>query len=132
MPDVKNTAVLPKGETNGLHAIAGALADEGAHRQPKRLRAALVIIDPKRVAIDADTGDEIVTVRFRRIEVLLAADLPAAEKLLRRALEARSDETVLPLELEDEIRAAFEAMAEPDSPEDPDEGKGKGKGGGKQ
>jgi hypothetical protein len=127
MPDVKRNAVLPKGEENGLASIAGALVEEGAHRAPKRLRAAIVIFDARRVAIDSDSGEELVTVRFRRVEVLLASDLGQAEKLIRRALEARSDLTTLPLDLEDEITQAFQEMVNPDSPEDPDEpGKGKG------
>jgi hypothetical protein len=128
MPNVKTNALLPKGEENGLQPIAGVLVAEGTNRQPKRLRAVIAIVDTKRVGIDSDTGEEQATVRFRRVEVLLSADLSAAEKLLRRALEARSDQTVLELELEDEIRQAFDQMANPDSPEDPDEGKdGKGK-----
>jgi hypothetical protein len=123
MADVKRNAVLPKGEENGLSAIAPELVAEGAHRRTKRLRAAMVIFDARRVAIDSDTGEEIVTVRLRRIEPLLGEDLPAAEKLLRRALESRSGQTTLPLELEDEIRATFEALG--DVSADDDEGKGK-------
>lgn len=121
MPDVKTNAVLPKGEENGLADIAGALVAEGTGRAPKRLRAVIAIIDTKRVGIESDTGEENATVRFRRVEVLLPADLGAAEKLLRRALEARSGQTTLELELEDEIRQAFEQMANPDSPDDPDD-----------
>lgn len=132
MSEVKRQSLLPKGEDNGLEALAAVLADEGAHRTPKRLRAALVIFDAKRVTIDSDTGEEQVTVRFRRVEALLADDLPTAEKLLRRALEKRSDMDVLPLELEDEIEQAFRDMTAPDSPDDPDDGKGKGAKGGKQ
>jgi hypothetical protein len=131
MPNVKTQAVLPKGEENGLADIAGALVAEGSGRAPKKLRAVIAIIDTKRVGIESDTGEENATVRFRRVEVLLTVDLGAAEKLLRRALEARSGQTTLELELEDEIRQAFEQMANPDSPIDPDEpegGKGKGKG----
>jgi hypothetical protein len=126
MPNVKTQALLPKGEENGLADIAGALVAEGAGRAPKKLRAVIAIIDTKRVGIESDTGEENATVRFRRVEVLLTADLGAAEKLLRRALEARSGQTTLELELEDEIRQAFEQMANPDSPIDPDEDEGKG------
>jgi hypothetical protein len=125
--DVKRQAVLPKGEENGLAAIAPELVAEGAHRRPKRLRAAMVIFDARRVAIDSDTGEELVTVRLRRIEPLLGEDLPAAEKLLRRALEARSGQTTLPLELEDEIRATFEALGDIAAGDDDGEGKGKAK-----
>jgi hypothetical protein len=61
--------------------------------------------------------------------MVLSQDLGAVEQMIRRALEFRSGQPTLELELEDEIRAAFEAMKDPDSTEDPDEpGKG-GKGG---
>jgi hypothetical protein len=119
MPDVKNTAVLPKGDGNGLADIAGALVAEALNAAPLRLRAVIAIVAPRRVTVDAKTGDEIATVEFRRVEVLLPGDLDAAEKLLRRALEARSGQTTLDLELEDEITKMFADMANPDSPDDP-------------
>jgi hypothetical protein len=131
MPNVKTNAVLPKGEENGLAPIAGELVAEGSGRRPKHLRAVIAIIDVKRVGIESDTGEENATVRFRRVELLLASDLGAAEKLIRRALEARSEQTTLPLEMEDEIREAFDQMLNPDSPDDPDEPKGGKKGGSK-
>jgi hypothetical protein len=124
VPNVKNLAILPKGEENGLAAIAADL-----QTNPHKFRAVLGIVDAKRGAIDYDTDDEVVTVRFRRVELLLPGDLPTAEKLIRRALEHRSGQTTLELDMEDEIRQAFESMADPTSTEDPDEdGKGKGKG----
>lgn len=101
--------------------IAGELVEEGANRRPKRLRAVLAIIDAKRVNIDSDSGQEVVTVRFKRVELLLPSDLSAAEKLIRRALEARSGQTTLPLDLEDEISQAFAEMADPNSAVDPDD-----------
>ena len=125
MPNVKTNALLPKGEENGLADIAGILVAEGAGRAAKRLRAAIVIFDTKRVGIESDTGEEVATVRFRRVEVLLATDLGQAEKLIRRALEARSGQTTLELELEDEIRQAFESMQDPTGPDDPEDGPGK-------
>jgi hypothetical protein len=132
MPDVKTNAVMPKGETNGLAAIASELVAEGKGDRPRRVRAVIALVDCRRVGIDADTLDEVATVRFRRVEVLLPGDLPEAEKLIRRALEFRSGQTTLPLELEEEIRQAFDQMKDPDQPEDPDEGDGpKGRKGGK-
>jgi|HubBroStandDraft_3_1064219.scaffolds.fasta_scaffold00339_18 hypothetical protein len=128
MPNVKTNAVLPKGEENGLADIAGALVAEGLGRSPVKLRAVIAIVAPRRVNVDTKTGEELATVEIRRVEVLLPVDLGAAEKLLRRALESRSGQTTLELELEDEIRQAFDQMLNPDSPEDPDEG-GDGQGG---
>jgi hypothetical protein len=123
MPDVRNQALLPKGEANGLAAIADELI-----KDPNRLRAALIIFDAKRGTEDYDLRDTVVTVRVRRVETLLPTDLSAAETMIRRALEFRSGQTTLELELEDEIRKTFESMKDPDSTDDPDEG---GKGGGK-
>ena len=40
--------------------------------------------------------------------------------MIRRALEFRSGQTTLELELEDEIRQAFESMTDPGSAADPD------------
>jgi hypothetical protein len=124
MAQVKTNALLPKGDENGLQVIAGPLAAETMGAAPSRLRAAIVIFDGRRVSFDKDADEELVTVRIRRCELLLPGDLGGAEKLIRRALEARSDGTVLPLELEDEIREAFDQM-KLDDPDDGDKGKGK-------
>jgi hypothetical protein len=123
MPDVRNQALLPKGEANGLAAIADELI-----KDPHRLRAALIIFDAKRGTEDYDLADTVVTVRVRRVETLLPTDLSAAETMIRRALEFRSGQTTLELELEDEIRKTFESMKDPESTDDPDEGKDGGKG----
>jgi hypothetical protein len=117
MPDVKKQALLPRGEENGLASIAAEL-----HKDPKRYRAVIGIVDCKRGAIDCDTDEEQLTVRFRRIEVVLKGDMGAAEQLIRRALEFRTDEPVLPLDLEDELEATFREMRDPESAEDPEEG----------
>lgn len=116
MPDVNRNALLPKGEENGLAQIARELIDD-----PKRYRAIVAIVDCKRVAFDNDTGAEVATIRVRRAEVVLRADLPAAEQLIRRALEFRTGQATLPLELEDEIEQAFRDMPAPDSPDEPSE-----------
>jgi hypothetical protein len=116
MPDVKGTALLPKGEANGLSAIADHLL-----RDPRKMRAALIMFDCRRGTEDYDADDTVLTVRVRRVEPLLSADLGEVEKLVRRALEARTGLTTLPMELEDEISELFRDMAEPGSAEDPDE-----------
>jgi len=116
MPDVKGTALLPKGEANAFVAFADELL-----KDPRRKRAALIIFDCKRGTEDYDQGDTVITIRVRRAEMLLASDLPAAEKLIRRAAEARNDQPVLPLYVEDEIQQVFKEMTAPDSPDDPDD-----------
>lgn len=105
MTTVKLMGALPGGDNNGASAIGADLV-----RDPKRLHPMIVIVDCRRVATDNDTGEQTATVRVRRIEALLREDLPAAERLLRRALEFRTGKAVLPLELEDEINAAFQQL----------------------
>jgi len=134
MPDVKRAALLPKGEENGLAAIARDLVAEGTGRQPRKMRAVLCVVDCRRVAIDSDTGEEVATVRVRRAEVVLPQDLAEAEKLIRRALEFRTGLATLPLELEEELEQAFREIdleADPDAKAD-EGGEEPGKGGAKK
>lgn len=102
MATIKIAGKLPKGDANGLGRIVGELADN-----PHKVHALLVLVDCKSVVTDNDTGDTIPTARIRRAEVVRREDLKDAERLVRRALEERSGMTVLPMELEDEISAAF-------------------------
>lgn len=105
MTTVKLMGALPGGDNNGASAIGGDLV-----KDPRRLHPMIAIVDGKRTTIDSDTGEQTVTVRVRRIEALLPDDMPAAEKLLRRALEKRTGQTVIPLDLEDEIAEAFKQL----------------------
>ena len=124
MPDVKGTALMPKGEPNGLAAIADELL-----KDPLRKRAALIIFDLKRGNEDYDQHDVIATVRIRRIEPLLSADLDTAELMIRRAAEARiTGGEQLTLEFEQAIEEAFKGLdpskpdpgeADPGEPGDP-------------
>ena len=98
----KLSASLPKGDANGLPAIAADLVE-----QPHRFHVVMAVVDCKKVTTDHDTGEVEPTARIRRIEAILPADLKAAEQLMRRAMEHRSGRTVLPLGLEDELRFAF-------------------------
>ena len=61
---------------------------------------------------------ELATIRLRRAEVVLVEDL-GGPTLIRRALEFRTGQSVLPLELEDEIAQTFAEMEAPDSADDP-------------
>lgn len=102
MSEAKIGGQLPKGEGDGLSHIAGDLI-----RDPHRFRVVMAVIDVKKVTTDFDSGDVIPVARIRRIEVVQGDDLHTAEQLMRRALEKRSDRTVLPLDLEEEIWTAF-------------------------
>ncbi len=102
MAEIKLAGKLPKGDADGLSQLAGALVEN-----PHKVHVAILLMDCKQVTTDQDTGDTIPTARIRRVEVVRREDLSQAEKLVRRALEERSGTTVLPMELEDEITAAF-------------------------
>jgi len=116
--EVKTNALMPSGQTNGLDSIASELVAEAKGEIPSRLRAVIALVDAKRANVDKDSGAWTVTVRFRRVEVLLPSDLPEAEKLIRRALEKRSGQTVLSLELEQDLESAFEVdFTQPDPDE---------------
>lgn len=99
---MKIAGKLPAGDANGLAGMAGDLCDN-----PHKVHVVVMLIDCKSVTIDQDTGEHVPTARIRRAERIRTEDLPTAEKLVRRALEGRSGGEVLPIELEDEITAAF-------------------------
>lgn len=102
MSDIKLGGALPKGDANGMAAIAADLVAD-----PHRFKVVLLIIDCKKVTTDNDSGEQIPTARIRRAEAVLPQDLPHAEAIMRRALEQRTGRVVLPLNLEDEVRLAF-------------------------
>jgi hypothetical protein len=119
MAELKAQAKLGKSDDkNGLIELAGQLAAEFLAGSTRK-RAALIIYEPLRVTTEKD-GIEKVTIEILRAESFLEQDMAEGEKFLRRALEHRSGETTLPLELEDDINEAFGEMKEPDSAKDPD------------
>lgn len=101
----KLASSLPKGDANGLAIIARALIEH-----PHATHVAIAVLDCKKVETDMDSGDVNATARVRRIEVIRATDLATAEQLMRRALEHRTGNAVLPIELEDEINQCFGAV----------------------
>lgn len=101
---VKLSSSLPKADSvNGLSALAGDMASE-----PERMHVAVIVFDTSRVTIDTDSGDAVPTARVRRIEPITGiADRQRLQTLVTRAFEERTGKTVLPLEIEDELRAVF-------------------------
>jgi len=93
---------LPPGEGNGLNALARALIDT-----PEDVHVVVALVDCKSTRTDHDTGDVEPTARIRRIEVISEDDRPFASKMMRRALEKRTGKTVLPFDLEEDLRNAF-------------------------
>lgn len=98
----KLSPALPKGDGNGLDSIARQLVDN-----PHELHVVIAIVDCKMSKTDHDTDEREPTARLRRIEVIEGNDKTVAQQMMRRALETRTGQTVLPLDLEDELRAAF-------------------------
>lgn len=101
---VRLAGKLPKQSmTNGLPDIAEQLCST-----PEKLCVGIVVFDVSSVKMDIDSGDAIATVRIRRFEPISRLDdRKTIETLTRRAWEQRTGQTVLPMELEDELRAAF-------------------------
>jgi hypothetical protein len=104
---IKLAGALPKENTaNGLGPlVADLIAD------PARYQVILAVVDCKSITTNADTGEVVPTARIRRVERVLPGDKPAARRLMRRALEDRTGQTTLPLDLEEDMQAAFGSEA---------------------
>lgn len=105
MSDTTISGSLPKGDANGMGPAVRGLID-----YPHRLQVMIAIIDCAKITNKPDTGEIVPTARIRRVEMILRDDLAVAEQLMRRALESRAGRSVLPLELEDDLRMAFEGI----------------------
>ena len=100
----KLTSALPKGEANGLSALDRELIDS-----PSSIHVVIALVDCKKITTDVDSGDVEPVARIRRIEVI-REDKDRAAIMLRRALEVRTGKTVLPFDLEEDMRVAFEGI----------------------
>ena len=90
---------LPKDpEKNGLAHLGRSLLTNPHHRH-----LMIALVDVAKVTTNVDTGEREPTVRILRIERVAPQDVPETERLVRRALEHRSGESVLPLDLEQSI-----------------------------
>lgn len=107
MSEIKLASQLPKGDANGLGPLVLDLV-----QHPHKYKVVLAILDCKQVVTNADTGEVVPTARIRRIEGVLPGDMPAARRLMERALEKRTGRQMLPLGLEEEMREAFEGVTE--------------------
>jgi hypothetical protein len=94
---------LPDGEANGLSAIARQLVDS-----PSTVHVVVALVDCSKITTKTDSGDVIPTARIRRIEAITdPSDGHRLRVLLRREWERRTGKTVLPFELEEDMRKAF-------------------------
>lgn len=96
---------LPKGDGNGLNILAPKLLNS-----PSRIHVVLMLVDCKSFRTDVDSGDIEPTARIRRAEVILPEDRGLAHNMLQRALDKRLGKEVLPYDMEQDIRAAFEGV----------------------
>lgn len=92
---------LPAGDRDGLTAL------EPAVTKNRSSLVAIIVLDPKRIDEDVDTGHREAVMRIRSVEALLPEDIDAAIRLLRRAFEHRTGAVTLPIDLEDELRDVF-------------------------
>lgn len=99
----KLAAKLPTGDANGLAAIATEMLDN-----PEQVHVVIALVDCSKITTDTDSGDVVPTARIRRIEAIKDPnDGRKMRSLLRREWERRTGKTVLPFEMEEEMRAAF-------------------------
>lgn len=99
---VKLASGLPGGDANGLAAHSAALTDD-----PQSLRVVIAIVDVKELKTSIDTGEVTPVLRIRRVELVPDGDLRQARMFFRRANEARTGRTALPIDVEEELDAAF-------------------------
>lgn len=93
---------LPKGDANGLSAIARHLIDAPLDRH-----LVLAVVDCSKITTDTATGEQEATVRVLRIERVHPDDVTEAERLVRRALEYRHGDEVLPIDIERDLEEWF-------------------------
>ncbi|MDR3068633.1 MAG: hypothetical protein LBU50_03935 [Cellulomonas sp.] len=90
---------LPKDTRhNGLARLAPQML-----RSPKSRHLMLAVVDCSKITEDVTSGEHEPTARVLRIEKVHPDDMAEAERLVRRALEHRSGDTVLPIDLERDI-----------------------------
>lgn len=93
---VKIASGLPKDSAeNGLVTVT-----QRAMEHPLNRHLVLAVLDCSKIARDPHTGETDVTMRVRRLEPVAPMDVVEGERLVRRALEFRSGESVLPIDLE--------------------------------
>lgn len=91
---------LPK--DHGLSVLQSQLVDS-----PQTKHIVLAVVDCRKVTSDMDSGEIEPTARILRIEAVLRQDYDQAERLLRRSLEQRHGQPVLPFDTENELKELF-------------------------
>lgn len=101
----KFSSALPAGDANGLTSLSNKLI-----RNPKGTHIIVGVIDVKSITTDIDSGDQVATVRFRRVEAIHEEDADHALRMLARGVERRTGATMLPIEIEDELQALTDSL----------------------
>lgn len=109
---MKLAGLLPgNNEVNGLADIATSVTEN-----TETMITAVVVLSVAKVTTDVDTGEVTPTLRIKRIEpVSDGEDKTRLGTIASRAYERRTGKTVLPLELEDELREAFSSGDDADT-----------------
>ena len=97
----KLSSSLPKGDANGLGALARHLIND-----PGTGRIIIAVVDCKSITTDMDSGDVQPTARIRHVE-WVQQDEDVVRRLLTRAMEERTGKAVLPFILEEDLRVTF-------------------------
>lgn len=94
---------LPSGDADGLAPIVQDLVEH-----PGEIRVLVVLADVVKVTLEVEAGARLPTLRIRRLEAITdPQDRKALRRLLMREFERRTHAPVLPLDLENDVRAAF-------------------------
>lgn len=101
----KLASALPDG--HGLEAVRRQLLED-----PHRKHVAIAVLDCAKVTTDYEKGSKEPTAAIRTVEVVHPDDLDLTRKILTRGRDKRLGATVLPLDVEDEIGAAFPGRSE--------------------
>lgn len=102
---MKFNAKLPEGGNNGLSAIEQELVAQARDGHEPAHYVAIVILEPGDAVLKTD-GDIVPSVTMRAIEVV-REDIPALTRIMQRAKEKRTGDTVLPFDLEAEVAGVF-------------------------
>lgn len=101
---MKLKAALPKGDADGLTPLEGRLDAEDASQKV----VVIAILDVISRTESLITRERELTTKVRRIEALLPGDAEHASRMLQRAFEERTGVVTLPIDLEDDLRSAFD------------------------
>lgn len=111
MGRAKISSSLPaEATTNGLMHLSDEMTSE-----PSQMHIAVIAFDTKEIKLNTDTDEAVPTARIRRIEPIERTDdRKQVQRIMRRAYEERTGETVLPYDLEADLSDAFHMGPEAD------------------